>query len=862
MRNKLIQFLIFSIFIVKGASHGRTTYSNGTIILENSMVQKTLLLSDKNPASIKVASYFDKQNNRELLHPDSNLPWFEFVINKQKVTSNDPYWVFETISEKDLRNGGNHIELHFRAASGPVEGLHIVVHNILYPESTLIRERIELRSPESMEFSLNKYEGRLWFKFPQYAIAADKNLTSTEIRIATWGKEAIDFDEHATYDDRRFDGGAFFNLAQNHMFHPDIISFQWEDRSDSQSENLMMKGPFAIIEQPGFTWLSVYEHASQDSREGLEASLMPATTSDLSVDALQGVDGFFLTEEKDRDFWFLGVRHQVSDQAVDVSVEILRGGYLEGEKITSQKPYSSVWTASAFTGSGEPIQPLIHHYLLHQITEFPASRVPEYYYNTWGMQRDIGSASKSIWEVFTEERIQEEIERAAKLNVEIFVLDDGWNQMQGVWKPHQERLPNGLAPLREAIEAHGMKMGIWLSPMGIARESDRFKNNPQWIITDDNDEPIRAQWGHPAFDFVSDFKDTLVADSKWLIDQGARFFKWDAINTFNSSLPGLHHGDESHTKEERRARYEYLLPIYVTEAMLELMEYDEEVVIEIDLTEARRAVPGLITLQAGKYFWMNNGASGYGDYSSYRAKTMRAIPNNYNDIIPLDLFTYANYPHNVWPFFAQRYNVNSSLIAGYGFWGNLERLSDEQLERTGSLVSKSRRVLPFLKDVPMDISGPVGSAPEIYARVNGESGAGQVVAFSAKPLHHLQKIPINSEQVLAVLNHSYRIENDTIYLPFAFTMVDDTREAFIIPNLGAGISITSSAVWLKDVQFEEKHLKIMPGSEGKITVEWHEKNGIPRFSGVENRYKVSRNRKNYLIEIELKPDDIIIISAN
>jgi hypothetical protein len=61
--------------------------------LENSAVQKTLLASDKNPAPIKVVRYFDKRNNRELLHSDSNLPWFEFVVNKQKVTSKRAYCV-------------------------------------------------------------------------------------------------------------------------------------------------------------------------------------------------------------------------------------------------------------------------------------------------------------------------------------------------------------------------------------------------------------------------------------------------------------------------------------------------------------------------------------------------------------------------------------------------------------------------------------------------------------------------------------------------------------------------------------------------------------------------------------------------
>lgn len=57
------------------------------------------------------------------------------------------------------------------------------------------------------------------------------------------------------------------------MFHPDIISFKWENGSDSQSGSTMLKGPFAIVEQPDFTWLSVqfyrlvYCSACQNNQE-------------------------------------------------------------------------------------------------------------------------------------------------------------------------------------------------------------------------------------------------------------------------------------------------------------------------------------------------------------------------------------------------------------------------------------------------------------------------------------------------------------------------------------------------------------------------------------------------------------------
>ncbi|HKK62284.1 MAG TPA: alpha-galactosidase, partial [Bacteroidales bacterium] len=706
LKKMLFSSILMMLFMVD--LMGMVAYNDGSIVLENNRLKKTINASKESPSPIKVTGYFDKKENNELLQSESQLPWFEFVVNHRKVSSNDPFWVLSIVNKKELKNGGTHVQLSFQCMVGPVNGLNVIIHQILYPDSPLMREKIELKTSQGKEFTLNKYDDKLWFKFPQYSIRKKHRGQSAEIRMATWGKEAIDFNKNATYDDRKFDEGAYFNLANCHMFHPHKLEYQWKESDPSRLQDVLMKGPFAIIEQPGFSWLSTYEHASQDSREGLEQRITsPVSNSGLSADAFQGISGAFNMEEQDMDFWFLGLRHQISENAVDVSVEILRGGYLEDELISYVKPYTSVWTANAFVGEGESVQDIIHHYLLNQITKYPTTRKPEFYYNTWGMQRDLGAKGKDIREVFTEEQILNEIERAAKLNVDVFVLDDGWNHKQGVWKPHPERLPGGLSPLREAIEAHGMKMGIWLSPMGIARSAERFNNNPQWVIKDDNGDPISAQWGHPAFDFVSDFKDTLVADCKWLIDQGVRFFKWDAVNTFHSSLADLHHGSSEYSKEEIRERYEYMLPIYVTEAMLELVEYNENLVIEIDLTEARRALPGLITLQAGKFFWMNNGASGYGDYSTYRAKSMRTIPNSFNDIIPLDLFTYANYPHNIWPFFTQRYNVNSSLIAGYGFWGNLLQLSDEQLHRVGNHVAKSKLVLPYLKDVSTMVKGDV-----------------------------------------------------------------------------------------------------------------------------------------------------------
>jgi hypothetical protein len=371
------------------------------------------------------------------------------------------------------------------------------------------------------------------------------------------------------------------------------------------------------------------------------------------------------------------------------------------------------------------------------------------------------------------------------------------------------------------------------------------------VIRDSEGNPIGAQWDHPAFDFVSGFYDLFIEDCKKLIDAGARFFKWDAINTFYSVLPDLEHGSGQYSKQELRARYEYLLPIYVTRAMEELTDYEPELVIEIDLTEARRVMNGLAPLSQGKVFWMNNGASGYNDYSVYRAKSMRTIPNQYAGIIPLELFTYANYPHN--HRFSRRYNVNTSLITGHGFWGALEELRPEERKEIGKTVEKCKQVLPYITEVIPQVSGRVGASPEIYTMVNEEAGAGQVIGFSGQAMSYRHEVSVNPDAVLGVLNHAYRIEDRSLILDFQFPMPDASREAFIIPNEGSGISIRESNVWLDELKIFRGALTITSGADGALVIHWPKEQGTPevgQYTGV--NIAIEDRQDHYRIGIEGK----------
>jgi len=81
------------------------------------------------------------------------------------------------------------------------------------------------------------------------------------------------------------------------------------------------------------------------------------------------------------------------------------------------------------------------------------------------------------------------VERAARIGVERFVLDDGWFHGRnghtaglGDWWPDEGKYPDGLRPLAEAVQAKGMQFGLWVEPEYVNPDSDLFRAHPDWIL--------------------------------------------------------------------------------------------------------------------------------------------------------------------------------------------------------------------------------------------------------------------------------------------------------------------------------------------------------------------------------------------
>ncbi len=81
------------------------------------------------------------------------------------------------------------------------------------------------------------------------------------------------------------------------------------------------------------------------------------------------------------------------------------------------------------------------------------------------------------------------IERAARLGVERFVIDDGWfgqrkNDHAGLgdWYVNPDKFPHGLKPVIERVHALGMDFGIWVEPEMVNPDSDLYRKHPDWAM--------------------------------------------------------------------------------------------------------------------------------------------------------------------------------------------------------------------------------------------------------------------------------------------------------------------------------------------------------------------------------------------
>ncbi|PKH37350.1 alpha-galactosidase [Nocardioides alpinus] len=96
---------------------------------------------------------------------------------------------------------------------------------------------------------------------------------------------------------------------------------------------------------------------------------------------------------------------------------------------------------------------------------------------------------EAVWFDHDLPRLREIADRAARVGIERFVLDDGWFHGRrddtaglGDWWIDPDVWPEGLTPLAEHVRALGMQFGLWFEPEMVNPDSDLHRAHPDWIL--------------------------------------------------------------------------------------------------------------------------------------------------------------------------------------------------------------------------------------------------------------------------------------------------------------------------------------------------------------------------------------------
>ncbi|GAA4609470.1 alpha-galactosidase [Actinoplanes octamycinicus] len=136
-------------------------------------------------------------------------------------------------------------------------------------------------------------------------------------------------------------------------------------------------------------------------------------------------------------------------------------------------------------------------------------------------------------------------ERAARLGVELFVVDDGWFGARtsdraglGDWFANPDRFPDGLRPLADHIRSLGMAFGLWVEPEMVNPDSELFRAHPDWTLHEPGTRvtELRHQL---VLDFTrADVRDWAFRQLDRIIrETGLTFLKWDFNRAVTQARP-------------------------------------------------------------------------------------------------------------------------------------------------------------------------------------------------------------------------------------------------------------------------------------------------------------------------------------
>ncbi len=434
-----------------------------------------------------------------------------------------------------------------------------------------------------------------------------------------------------------------------------------------------------------------------------------------------------------------------------VSLEAIKGNYWDGRELAMGGDFATPWCHIALVEGGEKdLAKAYRRFMLRHQSENVETRKPYIFYNTWNYQeRNQAWNGKKYLDSMNQERMLAEIDVAAKMGIEVFVIDTGWYEKTGDWQVSRERFPDGLKEVRAKLKKNKMKLGLWFNPTVAAVSSKMRKDHEDCLMAWDgkpgDPHPVWETEESQGLCLVSRYSEAFADELIRLHNElGVSYFKWDAVGQYGCNQPGHLHGDARIEGADRADSYAFQLVQFMGRVVDKLVKACPEAIVDFDITEKGRAV-GLGFLASGKLFIINNGPYNFNYDFPDNVKPMyinlfvRPGPArgwicrhalSLDKWVPSVLFLTHYLPDD--PAESRTINLASLILGQNGIWGDLVGLSPEAVEHFALVLEKYKRVREDITAAWPVRSGAVGGCPEIHEKINDETGRGAVVIFATE----------------------------------------------------------------------------------------------------------------------------------
>ncbi|WP_170970998.1 alpha-galactosidase [Ilyomonas limi] len=439
----------------------------------------------------------------------------------------------------------------------------------------------------------------------------------------------------------------------------------------------------------------------------------------------------------------------------DVSLQAVKSNYLNNQPLNDEHSYETLWfEIGGAKGNQSALQKYYRDFMLHYITENMESRKPYIFYNSWGRQERDKNVSGSYLSSMNLATTLKEIDIAHQMGVDIFEIDAGWFSKTGDWQVNTSFFPDSLKQVKAKLDGYGMKLGLWFNPTVAAVDSKLLADNLSSVMSwkGEKSKP-RLIWETKesvnlclVSSYWESYADNLMDIIKKL---GVTYIYWDGVGSYGCDDPNHFHGTSGNSEEERAESYAFQLPIYMSKVIDKVCKAYPNTIFDFDVTERDRCV-GLQFLSSGKFFFINNGPY-YANYdlapegkSPLKNGNTNIFVNpgpargwfarsvlNYDQWIP-SILLFAPYMSDE-PKNSQTINIASLILGANGLWGELMKVSPEGIAYFNEVLGIYKQVKNDITESSLVKQGETGSSPEIYEKINEQTGKGVIVAFANVP---------------------------------------------------------------------------------------------------------------------------------